>query len=83
MPEGDSVARLSRRLQPLVGRTIEHSDFRVPRLATVDLTGTVITRVWPRGKHLFRLLTVRQQHHAFRAQYRALPDQTLRTFRII
>ena len=53
MPEGDSVARLSRRLQPLVGRTIEHSDFRVPRLATVDLTGTVITRVWPHGKHLF------------------------------
>ena len=53
MPEGDSVARLSRRLQPLVGRTIEHSDFRVPRLATVDHTGTVITRVWPHGKHLF------------------------------
>ena len=53
MPEGDSVARLSRRLQPLVGRTIEHSDFRVPHLATVDLTGTVITRVWPHGKHLF------------------------------
>ena len=31
VPEGDSVWRLSERLQPLVGRTIEDSQFRVPR----------------------------------------------------
>ncbi len=55
MPEGDSVWRLARRLQPLVGRTIEHSQFRVPPLATASLTGTTITRVWPHGKHLFWL----------------------------
>ena len=55
MPEGDSVWRLARRLQPLVGRTIEHSQFRVPQLATASLTGTTITRVWPHGKHLFWL----------------------------
>lgn len=53
MPEGDSVWRLSRRLQPLVGRRIDYSQFRVPRLATASLTGATITRVWAHGKHLF------------------------------
>lgn len=53
MPEGDSVWRLSQRLQPLVGRTVEHSQFRVPQLATADLSGRQIRRVWPHGKHLF------------------------------
>lgn len=55
MPEGDSVRRLSDRLQPLVGRTVEHSDFRVPSLATATLAGATIRRVWPHGKHLFWL----------------------------
>jgi len=53
MPEGDSVWRLSERLQPLVGRTVERSSFRVPQLATASLNGAVISRVWPHGKHLF------------------------------
>ncbi len=53
MPEGDSVWRLSGRLQPLVGRTIEHSRFRLPQLATASLTGASVTRVWAHGKHLF------------------------------
>lgn len=52
MPEGDSVWRLANRLQPLVGRTIEHADFRVPHLATASLTGAVIHRAWAHGKHL-------------------------------
>lgn len=55
MPEGDSVWRLSRRLQPLVGRRVEASQFRIPQLATATLTGTTIGRVWPHGKHLFWL----------------------------
>ncbi len=55
MPEGDSVRRLSDRLQPLTGRIVEHSDFRVPRLATASLTGTTVRRVWPHGKHLLWL----------------------------
>lgn len=62
MPEGDSVLRLSTRLQPLVGRVIEHSDFRLPRLATATLTGTTIRRVWPHGKHLFWLCDDRILH---------------------
>ncbi|HOA27986.1 MAG TPA: DNA-formamidopyrimidine glycosylase family protein, partial [Arachnia sp.] len=53
MPEGDSVWRLSERLQPLTGRAVESSSFRVPQLATASLDGATISRVWPHGKHLF------------------------------
>lgn len=53
MPEGDTIWRLARRFQPLVGRRIEHSDFRVPTLATATLTGEQIARIWPHGKYLF------------------------------
>ena len=53
MPEGDSVHRLANRLQPLVGRRITRSQFRVPQLATATLTGTTIARVWAHGKHLY------------------------------
>lgn len=56
MPEGDSIWRLSQRLQPVVGRSITASDFRVPQLATADLSGRVVERVWPHGKHLFWLV---------------------------
>ena len=53
MPEGDTIWRLSERLQPLVGRVITHSDFRIAPLATASLTGECIDRIWPYGKHLF------------------------------
>lgn len=62
MPEGDSVWRLSRRLQPLVGREVTYSQFRVPHLATASLTGERIDRVWPVGKHLFWRLGERILH---------------------
>jgi endonuclease VIII len=53
MPEGDVVWYTARRLhQALAGRTLTRSDFRVPRLATVDLTGDVVTETVSRGKHL-------------------------------
>ena len=39
MPEGDSVWRLARRLQPLEGRTIVAAELRVPQLSTKDLAG--------------------------------------------
>lgn len=39
MPEGDSLARLAHRLDPvLTGRTLVGTDFRVPQLATLDLS---------------------------------------------
>ncbi len=53
MPEGDVVFYTARRLhEALAGRTLTRSDFRVPRLATADLTGDVVTETVPRGKHL-------------------------------
>ncbi len=43
----------ARRLhQALAGRVLVCSDFRVPRLATVDLSGDVVTEAVSRGKHL-------------------------------
>lgn len=53
MPEGDSVLQLSNRLQWMTGRTVTHTDIRVPRFATVKLDGQKVHRVWPFGKHLF------------------------------
>lgn len=53
MPEGDTVYLAGRRLdQALAGRTLTHTDFRVPNLATVDLSGRVVRGVHSRGKHL-------------------------------
>lgn len=53
MPEGDTVWRAARRLHAaLAGEVLRGSDFRVPRLATADLSGQRITEVASRGKHL-------------------------------
>lgn len=53
MPEGDVVWYTARRLrQALAGRVLTRSDFRVPRYATVDLTGQTVTEAVARGKHL-------------------------------
>ena len=53
MPEGDVVWQTARRLhKALAGRALTRSDFRVPRLATVDLSGDVVTETASRGKHL-------------------------------
>ncbi|MFC9240756.1 Fpg/Nei family DNA glycosylase [Streptomyces decoyicus] len=53
MPEGDTVWRLAQRLRDaLTGGPLTRCDLRVPRLATVDLTGRGVLDVVPRGKHL-------------------------------
>jgi len=53
MPEGDTVWRTARQLDAaLAGRTLTRSDFRVPRYATVNLTGREVHEVVSRGKHL-------------------------------
>jgi endonuclease VIII len=53
MPEGDVVWYTARRLhEALAGRALTRSDFRVPRLATADLTGDVVIETAARGKHL-------------------------------
>lgn len=54
MPEGDTVFRTAERLRTaLAGKTLTRSDFRVPRYATVDLVGDLVTEVGSYGKHLF------------------------------
>ena len=57
MPEGDTVWRACQRLnEVLAGRVLTRSEFRVPSLATTDLTGVRVREVISRGKHqLFRL----------------------------
>lgn len=53
MPEGDVVWYTASRLRDaLAGRKLTRSDFRVPRFATADLAGSVVTEVVSRGKHL-------------------------------
>ena len=53
MPEGDAVWQTAQRLhQALAGRVLTRSDFRVPRYATTDLKGRLVTEAVSRGKHL-------------------------------
>jgi endonuclease-8 len=53
MPEGDTVWLSARRLHAaLAGRVLTTSDFRIPQLATTDLTGRAVLEVVSRGKHL-------------------------------
>src|SRR5208283_5697247 len=54
MPEGDTVWHTAATLrQHLAGHTLTRCDIRVPRFATVDLTGQQVDEVLSRGKHLF------------------------------
>ena len=53
MPEGDTVYLAARRLHDaLAGRVLARTDFRVPQLATTNLTDRVVHEVVSRGKHL-------------------------------
>ena len=36
----------------LAGATLLRGEFRIPQLATLDLTGATVREVVPRGKHL-------------------------------
>ncbi len=54
MPEGDTVWHTAAKLrEALAGKTLTRCDVRVPRYATVDLTGQRVDEVVSRGKHLF------------------------------
>lgn len=53
MPEGDTVWRAARMLdRALTGQVLTRTDFRVPQLATSDLTGGLVLSTLSRGKHL-------------------------------
>ncbi len=54
MPEGDTVWHTAAVLRDaLAGKMLTRCDIRVPRFATVDLTGQMVDEVLSRGKHLF------------------------------
>ncbi|WP_123028219.1 endonuclease VIII Nei2 [Mycolicibacterium stellerae] len=54
MPEGDTVFHTAAKLrEALQGKALTRCDVRVPRYATVDLTGERVDEVVSRGKHLF------------------------------
>ncbi|QWC84706.1 DNA glycosylase [Nocardioidaceae bacterium] len=58
MPEGDSVWKLARRLDPaLVGQQITRSRLNVPRHATADLAGRTVLEHATHGKHLLTRLS--------------------------
>jgi endonuclease VIII len=68
VPEGDTVWRSCRRLhEVLAGRELTRCEFRVPALATTDLTGVRVLEVTSRGKHqLFRFENQMTLHTHFR-----------------
>jgi endonuclease-8 len=58
MPEGDTVWNMARMLDRALRRSvIQHSDFRVPALATVDLSEWRVRGCMSRGKHLLLRLS--------------------------
>lgn len=57
MPEGDTVYLTAKKMHgALADRVLTVSDFRIPQLATADLTGRRVVEVVPRGKHLLTRL---------------------------
>ncbi|MFP5282073.1 MAG: DNA-formamidopyrimidine glycosylase family protein [Actinomycetes bacterium] len=58
MPEGDSVYRLARRLDPVLrGRVLTRGQLRVPAHATDDLAGRTVLGHDTHGKHLLTRLS--------------------------
>ncbi|MDH6247659.1 endonuclease VIII Nei2 [Mycobacterium sp. OTB74] len=54
MPEGDTVWHTAAVLRDaLAGKVLTRCDIRVPKYATIDLTGQPVDEVISRGKHLF------------------------------
>jgi endonuclease VIII len=68
VPEGDTVWLAAKRMNTaLSGATLRRGEFRLPHLAALDLTGTTVREVVPRGKHmLIRLADERTLRTHFR-----------------
>ncbi|MFN0143628.1 MAG: endonuclease VIII Nei2 [Mycobacterium sp.] len=85
MPEGDTVFRTAAILrEALQGKTLTRCDIRVPRYATVDLTGERVDDVLSRGKHLFIRVGPASIHShlkmdgSWRISPRGVPDHKIR-----
>jgi formamidopyrimidine-DNA glycosylase len=70
VPEGDTVHLAATRLQAaLADQELKSTDFRVPRYATVDLSGHRVENVVARGKHLlFRIGVETTLHTHFKME---------------
>ena len=80
VPEGDTVVNTARALQEaLAERTLTGSDFRVPALATTDLTGWTVRESASRGKHL--LLRLARGDRRFTLHSHLRMDGAWRTYR--
>jgi endonuclease VIII len=68
VPEGDTVWLAAKRMNTaLSGATLRRGEFRLPQLAALDLTGSTVREVVPRGKHmLIRLADERTLRTHFR-----------------
>ncbi len=63
MPEGDTVWRQGRDLRAVLeGQVLTGCDFRIPAAATLDFTGSTLTSVQSRGKHLLMFTAGRVIH---------------------
>ncbi|MFT4287608.1 DNA-formamidopyrimidine glycosylase family protein [Nocardioides sp.] len=64
MPEGDAVWRTARRLdRALAGQVLTRTDFRVPAIATADLSGQPVIGTVTYGKHLLTRIGERWTLH--------------------
>lgn len=79
MPEGDTVWNTARVLDVLVGQTVVASEFRVPHLATADVSGWTVHESACRGKHLLLRLVRGDDAMTFHSHLRM--DGSWRVFR--
>jgi endonuclease-8 len=71
MPEGDTVWNTARVLErALVGDVLTGCDFRVPQLATTDLSGWTVASSGSRGKHLLLRLARGDEHRTLHSHLR-------------
>jgi endonuclease-8 len=85
MPEGDTVFRTADKLRTaLVGHTLTRCDVRVPRFATVDLSGHTVDEVRSRGKHLFIRVGPASIHSHLKmdGSWRIMPPGTRADYRV-
>jgi endonuclease-8 len=79
VPEGDTVWNTAQVLQrAIAGEVLTRSDFRVPQLATADLTGATVVESASRGKHLLLRMTRDDERLTLHSHLRM--DGTWRTY---
>jgi endonuclease VIII len=82
VPEGDTVWNTAQVLErALAGGRLLSSDFRVPRLATADLTGATVLESACRGKHLLLRLSVPDDDRRLTLHSHLRMDGSWRTYR--